>query len=237
MSNLLSKSGAIVLLCLLVSITGVAASDTDETVIDRDTVLSADLHVPPGATLVVKPGVTVRFNGYHRMVIAGVLVAEGTKAAPIRITGVDRPYGSTDTPSWQGLTISGEDAHALLTNVRIEGAYRNGIWECKPVFESCEIVGNHFGLYCANGAAPHIRGCEIYRNTYGVVADMSTPIMMGNIIAENTIGVSMQLSGDLVAGKNVIRENEENIKVEQALGPTNDSFSLQYYWDLMRELF
>lgn len=222
---------------LLFSGTSFSNESGNEWVIARDTSVTDDIIVPEDVTLMIKQGVTVRFNGYKRLVVRGLLVAEGTKEAPIRITGTDRPYGSTEDPSWQGLIIYGENAHALLTHVRIEGAYRNMVWQCKPILEYCEIVGNHYGIYCVNESAPHIRGCRIYRNAYGVVAESSTPIMMGNIIAENAIGVFLQLSGKTVAGKNVIRENETNVRVEQALGPTNDSFSLQYYWDLMREIY
>ena len=205
--------------------------------IDRDTTVSDHIFVPENTTLTIKPGVTIRFAEYRKLLVKGMLIAQGADKAPILITGADRAYGSTGHPRWDGLVIYGARAHALLSHVRIEGAYKNLVWEANPVFESCEFVGNHYALYCIKRAAPHVEKCRIFRNVYGIVADYATPLLLDNVITENTIGVYLQLSTDLVAGKNTIKGNTTDLKTEQCLGPTKEPTSLQQMWELMRQIY
>ena len=123
----------------------------------HDTILANSVEVPENGTCVIKPGVIIRFSGYFRFIVRGLLIAEGTKEKPILITGVGRKRGATEKPCWQGLEIRGDKADAVLRYCRIEGAYRNFIFGTKPSIKSCEFVGNHCALYCSNKAAAHIK--------------------------------------------------------------------------------
>jgi parallel beta-helix repeat protein len=202
-----------------------------------DTTLGGDMVIDSNATCTIKPGVTVRFTGYHRLRIRGLLIAEGTAEEPILLTASNRPRGSREEPAWGGLEIVGPKAYAKCRHLRIEGAFRNLIWESRASFDSCEFVGNHYGLYCAKGAAPHVTHCRFYRNAYGIAADLAAPMMLDNVITENVVGVYLQLSSKGVVGRNTISANETNIRFEKALGKDKSSLSVHYLWKLMSQLY
>lgn len=204
---------------------------------NRDTVLDASIEIPKNATCVIKAGVELRFSGYFRFVIRGLLIAEGTRQKPILISGVGRTHGSTEKPCWQGLEIRGEKADAVLRYCRIEGAYRNFIYGTNPSIKSCEFVGNHCAIYCSNKSAAYIKNNKIYRNKYGIVADYASPMILDNVITDNIVGVLMMRSSRLIAGRNVISGNKKDIYSEQSFGKNHDAISLKYIWDLMNQLF
>jgi parallel beta-helix repeat protein len=204
---------------------------------DRDTVVNSSLEISEKEVLTINPGVTVRIDGYLRISVKGVLIAQGTKEKPIVITGINREQGSTDQPCWQGIEINGKQSNAVFRHCRIEGAFRNIIWEARPLFDSCKFTGNHYALYCTKKAVPHITNCLFSRNKYGIVADFASPLILDNVITENSIGIQLQLSSSLIAGRNIISNNEKDIRSEQCFGETNEAFSSKYLWDLMRQLY
>ncbi len=218
--------------------TGFCSSGSQKSItFSRDTVLNTSIEVPKNVTCVIKPGVELRFNGYFRFLINGLLIAEGTRQKPILISGVGREHGSNEKPCWQGLEIKGEKADAVLRHCRIEGAYRNFIYGTKPSIQSCEFVGNHCAIYCSNKSAAHIKNNKIYRNKYGIVADYASPMILDNVITDNIVGVLMMRSSRLIAGRNVISGNKKDIYSEQSFGVNHDAISLKYIWDLMNQLY
>jgi nitrous oxidase accessory protein NosD len=215
----------------------IAAGRDDAGLIERDTLLSADLVVAENTTLIVKPGVVLRLEGYHAIIVRGVLICEGTREEPILITCAKRPRGATGKPCWQGLTIVGDKANALFRHCRIEGAYRTMISAASPVFDSCRIAGNHYGIYCTDRSKVHITNCRIYRNRYGIAADYASPMILDNVITENTVGVHLQLSSTLLAGRNLIEGNRHDIRSDDTFGENNDITTVKRLWDLMRQLY
>jgi parallel beta-helix repeat protein len=225
------------LLTLCALLPALAAAAETRIFIKRDTVVSATILVPESTTMTIAPGVRIEFAAFEKFVVMGLLIAQGTADKPIVITCSGRPRGSAAPPCWHGLVIYGPKAHALFTYCRIEGAYKNVVWESRPVFELCEFTGNHYALYCLKKASPHVKNCRIYRNAYGVVSDFSSPILLDNVITENLIGVQLQLSGQAIAGKNTITGNRTDVRTERCLDQATDPLSLQYLWDVMRELY
>ncbi len=206
-------------------------------VIARDTTISTDLVVDTAQTCRILPGVTIRVEGYRQFLVRGLLIAEATSERPIRMTAVDRPHGSAERPGWQGLSVVGSDAHARLRHVRIEGAFTNGFWESSGAVDSCVIVGNYRGMYCGRGSRPHIKGCHIYRNIFGLVVNQGVPLLLDNRITENTVGVHIENGSRNIIGRNEIRYNAEDIRVDQTLQKTDTVMPVQQLWDLMRRLY
>jgi parallel beta-helix repeat protein len=223
---------------LLMSLISLAsAKDESRIQISKDTVFSNDIEIPFGSTIVISPGVKIQFDGYRTIIIKGLIIAQGTGDAPILFTSIDRVRGSREKPGWKGFEIAGKDAQGLFLHCRFEGAFRNLVWGSAPSFDSCEFAGNHYALYCTNKAMPNIKNCKFYRNTYGVASDYASPLMNGNTITENNIGLYLQLSSSALAGKNIISENEVNIRSEDAFGSNNSSLSMQHLWELMLQLY
>jgi hypothetical protein len=81
-------------------------------VFDRDTVITGDLIVASNRICVINPGVTIKFAGYGRMGVYGVLVADGSADSQIVITSEGRPEGSTAAPDWKGVEIVGKIGRA-----------------------------------------------------------------------------------------------------------------------------
>ncbi|MDD5675189.1 MAG: hypothetical protein PHC61_13555 [Chitinivibrionales bacterium] len=202
-----------------------------------DTVVSASIEIPESLSCTIAPGTTLKFNGYYSIIVKGVLIADGTAARPICITGEGRQRGSTERPCWAGMQIIGKNSSALLRHCRIEGAFKNIVWEARPLIDSCEFAGNHYALYCADKSAPHISSSHFYRNVYAIVADNATPLLLKNTISENTVGVHLQLAAQFVSGQNIIVNNESDIKADSTLGENNGAFSVHYLWDLMRQMY
>jgi hypothetical protein len=214
----------------------IAFAGSRDMLFDRDTIVSHHIYVPESTTCTINPGVSIKFTGYWKFVVKGLLIARGTAEKPVLITCEDRPRGAMGQPCWNGLVIYGKKAQALLSHCIIEGAYKNIIWESAPVFDSCEFAGNHYALYCIK-STPHIKACLIHRNVYGITSDYATPLLLGNTVTENTFGVYLQLDTKLIAGKNIIANNKTDIRTEQCLGATKNDMALQRMWDFMRELY
>ena len=209
----------------------------NKTVIKQDTVISFNTEIPAGSIWIIKPGVRLLFEGYRTFIVRGCIIAEGTAGAPIVFKAVDRPTASRERPSWNGIEIVGKEAIGRFRQCRFEGAYRNLVWEACPSFDSCVFSGNHYGLYCAKKAAPHVKNCRVNRNVYGIAADFAYPLLLDNTISENVIGLYLQLCSEAIAGKNTIVGNETNIRIEDAFGTNPASLSLQNLWDLMQQLY
>jgi hypothetical protein len=205
--------------------------------ISADTVFTARVEIPVGSVCTIKPGVRIAFAGSCAFVVRGLLIAEGTASQPILFTGEDRSRGSAERPCWQGLEISGPAAHASLRHCRIEGAFRNLIQNARPVIDSCEFVGNHYALYCQDKSVPHVSNCRVYRNKYGVVADDAAPLLLGNTITANSVGVLLQAGSSMIAGRNSISDNTVDVRSEDCLGPNQNALAPKNFWDLMQRLY
>jgi len=207
------------------------------TVIDRDTVFAADVEVPEAATLIIRPGVTITFSTYSRLAVGGLLIAEGTAGKPVLFTATGRPRGSQALPDWKGIEIIGPKAYGRLRHVRIEGAFRNLVWGNQSVFDSCEFAGNHYALYCAKQSAANVSNSRFYNNVYGITVEFAAPLLLNNIITDNSIGICLRISGESVTGRNRIVNNRTDIKVENAFGENKQPASIQYLWEVMNQLY
>jgi parallel beta-helix repeat protein len=214
-----------------------ASRDTTKIVFSKDTILKNDVEIPEGSSLVINMGVTVRLDGYRTILVRGLIIAEGTELLPIVFTSVDSGRGTSQQPSWNGIDIRGKSAQGRFRHCRIEGAFRNMVWESMPLFDSCKFYGNHYGIYAAKKAVPQIQNCQFRLNTYAIASDFASPIIAGNIITNNVIGIFLQMSSNAFIGKNILSENQTDIKSEEALGTNKSLMSTQVLWEVMRQCF
>jgi len=170
------------LLCLVLvigcgSVPAAAAVLTVDTVWSGTVTLSEDLLVPSGITLTILPGTAVRvvaaestktdpeyLSPLTEITVRGVLKAEGSSAAPIRIGGV-----TSGTPgAWAGIMIDGGSAR--LGHCRIEDAETAlHLLAGQAELDGCTLTGNRYGLV-AQGKQSRVRlaGSSIRENDYGV---------------------------------------------------------------------
>jgi len=144
-------------------------------------IIESDIVVPAGSTLIIQPGVQVRFSGHFRFTINGLLVAAGTADSMIVFT---RHY-ALEKYNWWGLRFVDADSGSRLEYCLIEYGTTD-----YPDY-------NGGGIYCLR-SSPSILHCLIQKNhaySYGggIYCETSSPIIDGNTILNNTSG----LSGDL----------------------------------------
>jgi len=93
---------------------------------DKPYVVTADLYVPSGKTVVVEPGVVLLFRAFTTLHVEGRLVAAGTRAQPIVFSSEnDRDYnpGSSLLPNpydWNGITVHEGGIGAEFTFCRLQ---------------------------------------------------------------------------------------------------------------------
>jgi len=126
-----------------------------------------DLQIVAGDTLVIEPGVQVRFTGHYKFVDRGTLLAVGTESQPILFT---RHY-ATDASKWAGLSIELSGTRAMLRYCVIE--YVDNHTQPQP---------NYYGaLYIVGSCFADIRSCTIRNNRaqYGAgITTFASPVAM-----------------------------------------------------------
>ena len=226
----------IIAICQAVTTT-TTADPVKKLVIAKDTVITADLIIPEGTICEIKPGVHVTVDGYFTVTVRGLLIAVGTKVAPIVFSPISQEGRLPSDPVWKGVEVIGKSAQAQFKYCKFKAAYRHLVWEAGPTYDSCEFSGNHYGLYCAKKAFPKINSCRFFKNTYGIVLDLASPIMQGNSITENVIGLNLQLASETFSGNNFILNNTTNVHSETAYGGDTARAKLQNLWKVMQQLY
>jgi hypothetical protein len=223
---------------LLAVVASVPAQHNEHQIVfSNDTLVDSDIVIERGSACTIEQGVSIRFAGYHSFIIHGLLAAEATAEEPIVFSCKGRVRGSTDKPCWKGFEIVGEKSTAVFSHCRFEGYYRMLLWESSPVFDSCTFSGNHYALYCANKAKPHVSNSTFTGNVYAIAADFSQPLLLDNIITENDIGIYQQLGARMVIGRNIIEKNARNIVSEESLGSNETPLNIHYIWKFMHQLY
>lgn len=123
--------------------------------------LSGTVTVPPGATLIVDPGVTVFAEAGSRLVVRGRLAAEGRPEARIRFTR--EPGVSGETNSWAGLVFEGRQGTNRLVCVDFVHAGSGGrsleVTDAILELDRCTFAGTTRTLIETRRSSLDIRGC------------------------------------------------------------------------------
>ncbi len=127
-----------------------------------------EITVPSGDTLVIEPGVMVKFQGHYKFVINGNLQALGSESDSIIFT--------TDNPvvGWWGLRFVNADSGSVLSYCRIRNGKSSGswpdnsgggvsLWSSDVRIEHCLFENNSSdylagALFCWD-SAPVVRDC------------------------------------------------------------------------------
>jgi len=168
-----------------------------------------DIIVPTGDSLIIEPGVEIKFSWFnspekHCFKIRGILKALGTETNPITFTSnqfIPR------TGDWKSIEFDSADASTKLSHCRIEYAEK-GLY-CKyssPHIEKNLIEGNLYGIYCDH-STPLILNNKIFRNIYGIYCSSSSPLIRENEITQNSnpgITCTGELSSPLIEHNEII---------------------------------
>jgi len=171
-----------------------------------------NLFLPFWQTLVIEPGVALKFNSGLNFIIDGAFKAEGTSSDSIKFTSNNGLPASGD---WIGLilrnvdsvsikyavfeyseeAISADNSSATISNSIFQNNANAGIrCDASSPRISQNILRNNSNeaIECVNNANPEIWQNTIYQNDFGITLnDVSAPSIKNNIIASNQqIGIA-----------------------------------------------
>ena len=191
------------------TVSGPITSNTIWTPDGSPYVLNGQITIAAGTTLTLVPGAVVKgrsFSGWLQ--VNGILLAQGTAAAPIVFTSErdDSVGGDTNGDGdrtwpgpgdWYGLQFTGTSSGNVLDHVVV----RYGGYNCTN------------GTPCANVAvatsAVTLSNSEVTDSAnYGVRVESRMPRIMSSTIARNSYGVYLngspaQISGNTISGNSV----------------------------------
>ena len=102
----------------MTGISGVLSGDRLHwTKINSPYMVTGDVLVPEGETLIIDPGVDVQFDGAWFIQIEGSIQAVGTESERIKFYGIDE---GVDT--WEGIQIIGDDSTSVLDHIDLYDA-------------------------------------------------------------------------------------------------------------------
>ncbi|MBU1881547.1 right-handed parallel beta-helix repeat-containing protein, partial [bacterium] len=135
--------------------------------------IEGEITVLANDTLTIDPGVEINFQGHHKLIVNGWLLAEGAEEDSILFTAADTSEG------WHGIRFVDAPDNSHLSYCIIEQGYAAGSWPdmtgggilCQnshPVLTHCTIRNNDAvfggGVYCYQ-SVPEIAYCEFTDNT------------------------------------------------------------------------
>jgi hypothetical protein len=160
-------------------------------------VVTGDLVIPDGTTLIIMPGTAVKFNGSYSLTVEGVLIADGMPESQILFTSNRTAPTCSD---WYGIQISNNGT--ILRNCIIEYCvYPVSASYCSPLISNNRIrrfSSSAVGLMFSNSI---VRENEIYDfdcNDFsgGISAYQGTPTIVCNSIHDgNGHGIGSQGPG------------------------------------------
>ena len=181
--------------------------------------ITADSYVPAGETWKIDPGVEVRFSGFYRLTVDGIVEAVGTMEQPI-IFGSTQNNSARDRGNWEGILLNNSSEPSIFEYCRIEDGATfvqaddstdvlRGAVHCNgssPIIQKCILASNGFNaVYITGGGAPLIEGCTITENAFSgiAVSGSSHPIISNSVIVTND---DYGLVADLFTSSSIIME-------------------------------
>lgn len=203
-----------------VSIGGVLTVDT---VFDGDYLLEADLQIPAGITLTIKPGSTILvvpsdstkidpeyLSKETEIIIRGRLLALGTTAQPIRIY----PAGDDQQQVlWAGLEfVASNDSR--LENLLIEQAETAVLClDSSPQLRYLKILRSRYGILLQQNSRPLIRDSQLADGEAGLFCwDQSAPVIeRSSIIKHREEGLYLGGGCQATLDSNLIKQNDRGV--------------------------
>ena len=187
---------------------GVISQDTLWTLVDSPFVVTNNITVNSGVTLIIEPGVEVRFGGEFSMIVVGKIIAQGTEARKIRFTTND-PSGDS---YWRSISILG--AQSSFRHCIIEYGTNGTVVETGSldIQESTVQLNSENGLV-VNGGVVNVDRNEFDLNGQNAIqiSGGSSVMITNNTIRLNTYGLTLSkyLTGTVRVQQNEISNNTE----------------------------
>jgi N-acetylneuraminic acid mutarotase len=123
----------------MVSVSGVILVNTTWTN-DKKYLVTGSVGVPPGVTLTIQPGTTIKFNGFFSLIIGGTLIADGNSSQLIQLK-------SNTSGMWDKIVFLDSSTDA---QVDADGNYLSG-----SILRYANIESSASGITCTS-ATPYL---------------------------------------------------------------------------------
>lgn len=184
--------------------------------------ITKSVRVLNSKTLTIEEGVTVEFDGLHRLVIEGALRVEGsgsnkvvfTSASPnprpgdwscIKFTtGSDASVLDHARFFYAKTAVYAEDASPTITNSMISHAEDAGILAHRSSLQirTSFIQSANIGIKAIN-SEPLILNNQLFDNTIGIYLIESNSLIEGNEIMWNVVGIRLDNSGSRIVDNDI----------------------------------
>ena len=190
----------------------------------------AGITIPAGKTLIVEPGVTVKFGDSRgKLTVQGTLSAQGTQENPITFT-------VNSGAVWCGISFSTTSADSQLEYVTIDkavsitGSYCNASFKYSVYIDTSSISlknsviqnGNTYRtLYLKNSIstidAVTVSGANLNAESVALYIDGGSPTISNSTISNNSIGIFVNsLSNSPTIQNNTFAGNTYAVKLSSA---------------------
>ena len=185
--------------------------------------VSENLTVAAGDSLIIEPGVTIRVSGFRQFKIHGILISEGTEDAGIVFTSAQSEPAPGD---WWGIQFEGPEAQGILryTTIQFMSIGVDAGENASVTATQCEIADAEFcGIRWTQTEPGVLRDSRVFRSRVGVMCKAgASPALVGNIIMDNTyVGILCEGGASpSIEGNTLVRNRTSGIVCFAGSDPT-----------------
>jgi hypothetical protein len=181
---------------------GIISQDTLWTLVDSPFVVTNNITVNSGVTLIIEPGVEVRFGGEFSFTVMGKIIAQGTEERMIRFTTND-PTGKN---YWQSIWIYGLESsfrHCIIEYGTNATVLQSGSLDLQQV----KVQSNLENGVVIEGGTIYVNDSEFaFNGESAIQISGGNPVTItNNIIKSNLYGLTLS---NLLTGAIQIQQNE-----------------------------
>ena len=172
-----------------------------------------DISVANGDSLIIEPGVTVKFMDYYSFTIYGKLFAAGTENDTILFSS-GQP--STNPGDWNQIKFeSGSDSNSIISYSKIEYA-KYGIhcrnYSSPSISNNTISYNNNNGIYCHSSSTTISNNTICNNNSSGIFCYSSSATISNNTISNNnSSGIYCNFSDPTISSNTISNNNEYGI--------------------------
>lgn len=194
-------------------------------------IVTGDVVVPEGSTLLIDKGAVVRVSGYHSISINGNLNVIGTQDNKVRFTS--NKSLANDSQAWRSIEVEGTESNALLNHavltdctygirmknskgIKIENSYFVRVYDTAVVFSEAnniEFVNNVIVSTKVGMRTEGVRECQLDRNiVFSTIGEFDESIALesnnsiceisNNIVHGFDTGIAVQYPNNLTISHN-----------------------------------
>ena len=204
-------------------VSGTLTGNTTWNVLGSPYLVTGDVTIPAGITLVIEPGVQVRFDttppASHSIVVFGTLLSVGRPDLRVNFTS-DSAF--PDRNDWVSILFQGSNGSVVEWTEFSWGSTTLDIRQCSPRIANNTILESGLRAIQILGpnAAPIIENntirTQLFNQRVGILMQDADPVIRNNVLTDNYFGIYIYLGGRARIENNTVRNGWRGILVVSA---------------------